>query len=382
MDKKDLNEVEDIDVEENIEDEDIEDNDEELDEGETFTYKIDNNNHSSSSDDSLKSIIYISVGVILLVTIIVVLIIFVNKGNSKTHEYSDIESRMTSGASKYYAKHSDLLPVNEGNSISIDASTLIENSYLKPFSEMVKEGVSCSGSVSVTKTGNEYVYFPYLDCGSSYKSELLSSKIIENSTVTGGDGLYNYNDYYVFRGEYPKNYVKFDDKKWRIIRINNDNSLKLLMVDEKLDKSVWDDRYNASKDNNYGINDFSVSRILEFLKSEFDVISERIPTKNECEEYIKNRQILIGKKDGALVGCIIFSVIGKTMLLNHIVVKKEFRSLKIGQELLQKAINLASEANRFILWVKSDNEPAIKLYEKFGYKMENLKNFTFYSEFC
>ena len=125
-----------------------------------------------------------------------------------------------------------------------------------------------------------------------------------------------------------------------------------------------------------------ISRILEFLKSEFDVISERIPTKNECEEYIKNRQILVCKKDGALVGCIIFSVFGKTMLLNHIIVKREFRSLKIGQELLQKAINLASEANRFILWVRNDNEPAIKLYEKFGYKMENLKNFTFYSEFC
>ena len=103
--------------------------------------------------------------------------------------------------------------------------------------------------------------------------------------------------------------------------------------------------------------------------------------------YIKNRQILISKKDGALVGCAIFSITGKTMLLNHILVKREFRSLKIGQELLQKAINLASEANRFILWVKSDNEPAIKLYEKFGYKMENLKNFTYETrassrEFC
>ena len=39
----------------------------------------------------------------------------------------------------------------------------------------------------------------------------------------------------------------------------------VLVYDGKLDKVVWDDRYNKEKDNNFGINDYPVSRIRDYL---------------------------------------------------------------------------------------------------------------------
>ena len=80
----------------------------------------------------------------------------------------------------------------------------------------------------------------------------------------------NENGEYIFKGEYPNNYVKFDDKTWRILKINRDGSIKLISAEKKLTKDVWDDRYNIEKSNNVGINNFSVSRILETLQKMYN----------------------------------------------------------------------------------------------------------------
>ena len=238
---------------------------------ETFTYTIDNNNvkHDYSKNDGNGSIIYAIIGVIILIAIIGVLVFFANRGKSKVSGYSDIESRMVSGARKYYDKYSDKLPLVD-SSVSISADVLIESSVLKPFSEMVDDGVSCTGNVNVFNVNGEYAYFPYLNCGSEYESMTLSKKIISSGVVSSGDGLYSIGDKYVFRGEYPNNYAKIDDKSWRIIGINSDGSIKLIYDDKKVERVPWDDRYNSEKESYLGINNFRVSRLLEYLNKVYD----------------------------------------------------------------------------------------------------------------
>ncbi len=258
---------------------------------ETFTYTIDNNNvnndYNKNTYDDNKSFIYIFIGLFILIFIIVLLIILANRNSNKISGYNDIESRMVSGAKKYYEKNNESLPIMDGGSVTISTDTLIENSFLKPFSEMVDEGVSCSGYVSVFKNNDNYAYFPYLNCGDEYESLRLSQKIVDSGIVTSGDGLYKLDDRYVFRGEYPNNYVKFNDKIWRIIGINNDGSIKMIYFDGKVERSVWDDRYNSSRDSYVGINDFRVSRLLEYLKKIY-----------EDNTYIsKNNKVLLVKHD-------------------------------------------------------------------------------------
>lgn len=235
---------------------------------ETFTYSIDNNNVNNdyNKNDGKGSIIYVIIGVVILISIIAVLVFFANKGKSKVSGYKDIESRMVSGAKSYYEKNSNLLPIMDSSSVSVSTDTLIENSFLKPFSEMVDEGVSCTGSVTVYNIDGEYGYFPYLNCGNDYESVTLSKKIISDAVVTSGDGLYLMGDKYIYRGEYPNNYVKIGDKSWRIIGVNSDGSIKLIYDDKKVERVAWDDRYNSEKESYFGINDFRVSRLLEYLK--------------------------------------------------------------------------------------------------------------------
>lgn len=270
---------------------------------ESFTYTIDNNNinndYNKGNYDDSKSFVYIIAGALILVFIIVLLVVFANKGNSKAKGYSNVESRMVSAAKSYYGKYTDKLPVMDGSNVNVSAETLIENSFLKPFSEMVDEGVSCSGYVNVFKIGEDYSYFPYLNCGADYESSILSKKI-SSSVVTTGDGLYNVGDKYIFRGEYPNNYLKFNDKMWRIIGINSDGSIKVIYSDKKVDRNSWDDRYNSSKDSYVGINDFRVSRLLEYLNDIYD--NNTYISKSNKGMLVKH-DWCIGKvsQDGALI---------------------------------------------------------------------------------
>lgn len=260
---------EDIEKDENIvEEQSVTDEIEESDDldNETFTYSVNNTNNNQYDDK--KSFLYIIVGVIILISIILLLVLFVNK-SSKSFSYSSIEEKMVSAAKSYYDKNNSSLPSMDGSSISVSSDTLIQNSFMKPFSEMVDESVSCSGNVNVYKNGEEYVYFPYLDCGEVYVSKKLSNEII-NNVVTSGDGVYKVSDEYVFRGETPNNYVSFSGKAWRILRVNSDGSIKLLYAEKKVDRNVWDDRYNSEKGSYVGINDFRISRISEFLKSSYE----------------------------------------------------------------------------------------------------------------
>ena len=282
-------------LEKEVNSEEVDEISDELD-NETFTYTIDNNNinndYKKNNYNDNKSFIYIVIGVLILFFIIVLLVIFANKGNSKVKGYSNIESRMVSAAKNYYTKYTDKLPVMDGASVNVSAETLIENSYMKPFSEMVNDGVSCSGYVNVFKVGDEYSYFPYLNCGSEYESSLLSKKIIDSSVVTSGDGLYLMGDKYIFRGEYPNNYIKFDGNLWRIIGINSDGSIKLIYSDKKVERYSWDDRYNSFKDSYIGINDFRLSRLLEYLK---DIYNKNTYVSKSNKNLLVKHDWCIGK---------------------------------------------------------------------------------------
>ena len=179
MDNNDFQKEQDV-IEEHdteLEENDVEEDSDDL-ENETFTYSVNNSSNNQIYDDK-KSFLYIAVGVVILLLIIIVLVIAVNKSKKSSFKYSDVESKMVSAAKKYYEKNNDLLPTIDGSSISISADTLIQNSFLKPFSEMVEEDASCSGNVEVFKSGDDYAYFPFLDCGEKYVSLKLSNDLVK-----------------------------------------------------------------------------------------------------------------------------------------------------------------------------------------------------------
>ncbi len=215
--------------------------------------------------DSKKKKMYIILGsvvggIVLLIIIVAVFFLLQNRSLS----YSQMEERLLEAGQRYYALHKELLPEEDGGEATVDASTLVQEELIKSFIDMTKdENTSCNGSATVTNVRGEYYYTSYISCGDAYETELLTSHIKDQLGVLTQDqsGLYELNNEYVYRGERPQNILRFAGVNWRIIKIDKDGNIMLLLQDDELDRYVWDDRYNNETNGNEGINDYEKSRI-------------------------------------------------------------------------------------------------------------------------
>lgn len=247
------------------------------------------NNLLSGINKKLITYILIALGVVIGIFILMAIL----KGlKGKSYSYSEMENELKRGATSYYEKNESLLPTLEGGIVTVDDVTLSDAGVMKKLSSM-KKGATCTGTVTVQKNGEYYLYTPSLDCGENFKTSNLTEKIkVDNPSTNSGDGLYPIGGNLVFRGEKVNNYISFAGKTWRIIRINEDNTLRVIQNDI-IYTGVWDDRYNINRESNDGINDFNVSRLqdgLDKIYYELDMFDEN------AKQKIVMKPLCIGKR--------------------------------------------------------------------------------------
>lgn len=240
------------------------------------------------SDKQRKKLLVYGVGGVIGLVVIIVILLLVYNMFFKKYSYSEIESIMKEAALKYYKENTDKLPATIGSQISISDGELANYGLMKDLSKYTGDGVICSGKVVITNVNYSYNYAPYLNCGEKYNTEEFYKKVLNTETVvSSGQGLYLNGDVYYYRGENPNNYVKFANHTWRIVKIDSSNRVQLIL-DDTIEKQVWDDRYNEERTFASGINDYRVSRIHDYLvnlyNSNFFSSDDRtmIADKNLC----------------------------------------------------------------------------------------------------
>lgn len=237
--------------------------------------------------------------IVITFTIIFLLIvlIFILTNMNKSYSYYEVERQLKSAAIKYLVDNKNLLPTDE-NKVVIDASDLEESKYIKPINKLTKN-TSCSAIVEVYYHDEQYKYIPFLDCQEKFQTKTLGTTIKENDPIViSGEGLYELNNELVYRGEKINNYIEFSDKLWRIVKIDKNSDIKLILADvlkddrdRDIQRRVWDDRYNAVEEATYGINNYSVSRIKETLKEDLDYIVDE-----EDKDKLIQFESCIGKR--------------------------------------------------------------------------------------
>ena len=219
------------------------------------------------------------------------------------YTYEEVEEKITQAVKSYYDTNPTLVPTTDGD-YTIQYSTLVDGKFIKPLNEILKDGDNCTVNIVVNKSGDNIAYLPYLTCPGTYETKELYRVIKDNSpVVTEGSGLYeDENGGYYFRGEVKNNYVVFgtisiNDKDnpylWRIISIENDNTIKIINETGKRDQYSWDNRYNEGKDATWGYNNFELSRAKEILKnteSNEEIVNESI------KNAIISKELCIGKR--------------------------------------------------------------------------------------
>ena len=114
--------------------------------------------------------------------------------------------------------------------------------------------------------------------------------------------------------------------------------------------------------------------VFDFLLQRLDKYSEQIPSIMELQIAIHNNNLLVAKINDEIAGLLYFEKIGLTSHLKEWLVNEKYQGRKIGSGLIKTYFSLCENCNRFILWVKENNDSAIKKYEHYGYKMESLQD--------
>lgn len=251
-------------------------------------------------DIGKKKLIIIAGAIVGFIFLLIIALLIFHAVNNRKTGYKDIENKLLSAAKDYYSENENLLPQSESEQITIDDVSLTAAGYLKSMSELTSdmEGVSCSATVVVSYGNGNYRYTPLLDCGDSYKSITLSSYISDTNKVerqidgSKESGLYDLNGELVYRGENPNNYVEFSGRMYRIVKVTADERV-VLILDEKNESSVWDDRFNDERSYNDGINDYQVSRLKEVLD---ELYNDTWLVKDSDKGLLSAHRVYTGKR--------------------------------------------------------------------------------------
>lgn len=234
-----------------------------------------------------KKLVFIFSGVIGLFILIFIIIAIVKGIKGTTISPEKLEKLTYEKGVQYFEDNEDKLPLSEGGEVTVTLETLASEGYIKPLDKLTN--VSCTGGLTVKKNGEYYFYAEYIECGSTYKTKRLVDVLTDASNiVTEGDGLYKVGDEYWYRGEYPNNYVSFNDSLWRILNIDKDGNMRMVNT-APTRKIVWDNRYNENTKKFDGINDYKVSRLKEYLNEEYEKLGEK-------SRHIVAQKACVGKR--------------------------------------------------------------------------------------
>lgn len=108
--------------------------------------------------------------------------------------------------------------------------------------------------------------------------------------------------------------------------------------------------------------------IFQLMNESFEPFSSALPTKEELLEDILSNKVLVSMSNQRLLGFLHFGQIKLGSMLWHIAVKAEARGLGVGESLVKDWIFAQKDvAKKFLLWVRTDNPPALQMYDKFGF---------------
>ena len=95
---------------------------------------------------------------------------------------------------------------------------------------------------------------------------------------------------------------------------------------------------------------------------------EQLTARDYCTYFV-------AEADGRMVGCAGYVLLCGEADIDKVVVEERFRGQGIASELMRILIDYGEQhgAEAFTLEVRASNEPAIRLYEKYGFVTEGIR---------
>jgi predicted GNAT family N-acyltransferase len=123
----------------------------------------------------------------------------------------------------------------------------------------------------------------------------------------------------------------------------------------------------------------SETKIVQFLKQSFDGHTGCIPSQDELEKDINNKFVITAFDGDKVIGVLHFKNDKNKSEIRHLAIDKEYRHQNIASALMCEYLKETKELNSSV-WVRKDNDEAVKLYQKFGYKADGFSSVVLIKE--
>ena len=122
-----------------------------------------------------------------------------------------------------------------------------------------------------------------------------------------------------------------------------------------------------------------VTDINSLLVSQFDLMCDHIPDIDELTRLVNEQKILKISINNKIAGVLLFDDFGKRSYARALCVDPEYQNSFVGYSLLADYFKKHDEdkTRLFYLWVDEANDSVKKLHDRFGYKVDGMKNYIF-----
>ena len=119
-----------------------------------------------------------------------------------------------------------------------------------------------------------------------------------------------------------------------------------------------------------------INAVLNLFEDSFDKYTGCIPALSELQKASEENRVIAITQDNILCGALLYENAGSTATLSNIAVAANMRGHGYGGQLVSSWIAICADAGKSVLrlWVADNNIPAVKLYEKHGFKPDGLKS--------
>ncbi len=107
-----------------------------------------------------------------------------------------------------------------------------------------------------------------------------------------------------------------------------------------------------------------------------NLLNENFSKTNQLDQLLKDpyTKLYVYEENEKIVGFLMYTELEETIDISNIYVEEEYRHKKIASNLLDTMISKMKDTVKLItLEVRKDNEPAISLYQKFGFEIMHIR---------
>lgn len=116
--------------------------------------------------------------------------------------------------------------------------------------------------------------------------------------------------------------------------------------------------------------------ILDITYEEFDPLTARIHSLDTLIDLIDKKEVFVIRKKNNIAGFAIFDSLNKKVaLLDHIIVRPEYRNASLGKKLLYYKWEYMNNSEYYFLWINATEKAAIRHHEKNGFRTDGTYDY-------